>query len=59
VQRLAPLAQRLATDFTTDVRFDNARAVQIRLPGFTQDFLREVDGRVRDLFAGDAADPSR
>jgi len=59
VQRLAPLSQRLATDFTTDARFDNARAVQIRLPGFTQDSLREVGGRVRDLFASDAADPSR
>ena len=34
VQRLPPLAQRLATDFTTDPRFDNPRAVQIRLPGF-------------------------
>ncbi len=36
MQRLAPLAQRLATDFTTDPRFDNPRAVQIRLPGFTR-----------------------
>ena len=34
VQRLPPLAQRLATDFGTDARFDNPRAVQIRLPGF-------------------------
>ena len=32
MQRLPPLAQRLATDFTTDARFDNPRAVQIRLP---------------------------
>ena len=37
VQRLPPLAQRLATDFTTDARFDNPRAVQIRLPGFDHD----------------------
>jgi hypothetical protein len=28
-QRLAPLAQRFHTDFTTDARFDNARAVQL------------------------------
>ena len=33
MQRLPPLAQRLATDFTTDARFDNPRAVQIRLLG--------------------------
>lgn len=52
VPRLPPLAQRLATDFTTDARFDNPRAVQIRLPGFTQDSLVEVGGRVRDLYAG-------
>ena len=37
VQRLDPLAQRLATDFTTDARFDNPRAVQIRLTGFDHD----------------------
>jgi hypothetical protein len=59
VQRLAPLAQRLATDFTTDARFDNPRAVQVRLPGFTQDSLGEVGVRVRDLFASDAGDPNR
>ena len=35
VQRLPPLAQRLQTDFTTDARFDNPRATQIRLTGFT------------------------
>lgn len=51
VQRLAPLAQRIATDFTTDVRFDNPRAVQIRLPGFTVELLEEVGRRVRDLYA--------
>ncbi len=34
VQRLPPLAQRLATDFTTDPRFDSPRAVQLRLTGF-------------------------
>ncbi|MFC0505733.1 BREX system ATP-binding protein BrxD [Micromonospora costi] len=51
VQRLTPLAQRLAVDFTTDPRFDNPRAVQIRLPGFTVDSLLELGGRVRDLYA--------
>lgn len=32
VQRLAPLAQRLATDFGPDPRWDNPRATQVRLP---------------------------
>ena len=34
VQRLEPLAQRLHVDFQTDARFDNPRAVQIRLSPF-------------------------
>ena len=34
VQRLAPLAQRLHVDLATDRRFDNPRAVQIRLSPF-------------------------
>jgi hypothetical protein len=51
VARLAPLAQRLATDFPADPRFDNPRAVQIRLPGFTLDSLTELGVKVRDLFA--------
>ncbi len=62
VQRLAPLAQRLATDFTTDARFDNPRAVQIRLPGFTVDSLVELGGKVRALFldtAGSAVSAER
>ncbi|WP_433352088.1 BREX system ATP-binding protein BrxD [Micromonospora saelicesensis] len=59
VQRLAPLAQRLAVDFSTDPRFDNPRAVQIRLPGFTVDSLVELGGRVRDLYADGSAVPER
>lgn len=51
VQRLAPLAQRLATDFTTDARFDNPRAVQLRLVGFDSSGLVELGGKVRDLYA--------
>ena len=50
VQRLAPLAQRLATDFG-DRRFDNPRAVQIRLTGFDLDKLVTLGRSVRDLFA--------
>ena len=56
VQRLPPLAQRLAVDFSGDPRFDNARAVQIRLPGFSQESLGELGRRVRDLYAM-GADP--
>jgi len=52
MQRLPPLAQRLATDFTTDARFDNPRAIQLRLTGFSQASLQEVGCRVRDLYAG-------
>ncbi len=51
VQRAPALAQRLATDFTTDARFDNPRAVQIRLSAFDQARLVEVGERVRSVFA--------
>jgi hypothetical protein len=50
VQRLMPLAQRLHVDFTTDRRFDNPRAVQIRLASFDQAALLEVGRKVRDLY---------
>ncbi|WP_115787468.1 BREX system ATP-binding protein BrxD [Arthrobacter silvisoli] len=55
VQRLAPLAQRLQTDFGTDARFDNPRATQIRLHGFTPDSLVELGSRVRDIYAAGTA----
>jgi hypothetical protein len=55
VQRLAPLAQRLSTDFMADARFDNPRAIQIRLAGFTLDSLGELGRRVRDLYAAGAS----
>lgn len=51
VARLPPLAQRLATDFTLDARFDNPRAVQVRLPGFDEPSLQRLGGVVRDLYA--------
>jgi len=51
VQRLAPLAQRLHVDFGTDRRFDNPRAVQIRLAAFDQGSLVAVGKRVRDIYA--------
>jgi hypothetical protein len=51
VQRLAPLAQRLHVDFGTDSRFDNPRAVQIRLAPFDQGSLVAVGKRVRDIYS--------
>jgi P-loop Domain of unknown function (DUF2791) len=51
VQRLAPLAQRLHVDFGTDRRFDNPRAVQIRLSSFDPGALLAVGRRVRDIFS--------
>ncbi|MGA4865338.1 BREX system ATP-binding protein BrxD [Streptomyces lavendulocolor] len=59
VQRLAPLAQRLAADFTTDPRFDSPRAVQLRLPGFDLSSLGELGRKVRDIYAADARHPQR
>lgn len=59
VQRLAPLAQRVQTDFTTDARFDNPRAPQVRLTGFTPESLLELGSRVRDIYAAGAKDPER
>jgi hypothetical protein len=59
VQRLAPLAQRLHVDFATEARFDNPRAVQVRLQGFTVDALCEVGRRVRDVYAEGCTAPQR
>jgi BREX system ATP-binding protein BrxC/D len=59
VQRLPPLAQRLATDFTTDPRFDSPRAVQLRLRGFDLPRLGELGRSVRDLYRGAAKHPQR
>lgn len=58
-QRLPPLAQRLATDFTTDPRFDSPRAVQLRLAGFDLVRLGELGRRVRDLYADEARNPGQ
>lgn len=59
IQSLPPLAQRLHTDFTTDARFDNPRAPQIRLAGFDFDRLVEVGIRVRSVYAEGAQTPER
>jgi hypothetical protein len=59
VQGLAPLAQRLQVDFATDVRFDNPRAPQVRLPGFDLERLGLVGRAIRDLYAEGQANESR
>jgi len=59
VQRLPPLAQRLHVDFTTDARFDNPRAVQIRLSGFDLQKLKEVGAKVRDIYAAHCTNADR
>lgn len=59
VQRLPPLAQRLHVDFRTDARFDNPRAVQVRLSGFDLEKLNEVGAKVRDVYAAHCANAVR
>lgn len=51
VQRLPPLAQRLHVEFGPEDRFDNPRAVQVRLRNFDINGLIEVGRKVRELFA--------
>ncbi len=59
IQRLEPLAQRLHVDFKTDARFDNPRAVQLRLAPFDQSRLVEVGIKVRDLYLSECSCPDR
>ncbi|MGH7378193.1 MAG: BREX system ATP-binding protein BrxD, partial [Candidatus Methylomirabilales bacterium] len=59
VRRLEPLAQRLHVDFSTDPRFDNARAVQLRLAGFSRERLVEVGIKIRDIYALDSTAAER
>jgi len=56
VTRLTPLAQRLATDFGTDARFDSPRAVQLRLSGFDLPKLVRLGSSVRDLYVSGAGE---
>lgn len=51
IQKLPPLAQRLHVEFGAEPRFDNPRAVQVRLRNFDLPALEEVGRRVRNLFA--------
>ncbi|WP_029008653.1 BREX system ATP-binding protein BrxD [Azospirillum halopraeferens] len=59
VQRLPPLSQRLHVDFATEARFDNPRAVQVRLPGFDLDLLGRLGAKVRDIYAEGAGNGER
>jgi hypothetical protein len=59
IQRLEPLAQCLHVDFQTDLRFDNPRAVQIRLPAFTLERLRLVGCKIRDIYSQHALSQER
>lgn len=59
IQRLEPLAQRLHVDFQTDLRFDNPRAVQIRLSPFTLERLQLVGSKIRDIYSQHARSPER
>lgn len=56
VKRLPPLAARLHVDFDADARFDNPRAVQIRLSPFEEAKLVEAAHRVRALFPAENPD---
>ena len=51
VKRVPALAQRLDVDFRTDPRYDNPRAIQIRLPNFDLERLELVGRKIRDLYA--------
>jgi hypothetical protein len=59
IQRLRPLAQRLDTDFSGDPRFDNPRAVQLRLSGFDHDRLVELGSNVRAVFVSGSPQAER
>ena len=59
VRRLPPLAQRLAVDFSGAPRFDNPRALQVRLHNFDLPRLQGVGRKIRDLHAGGATAPAR
>ena len=59
VRRLAPLAQRLETDFSGDPRFHNPKAPQIWLQPFDLDRLVDVGRRVRDLYPSTNAERVR
>lgn len=59
IRKSQPLAQRLATEFQQDNRFDNPRAPQIRLMPFKHESLVEIGQKVRRIFVSGLADGDR
>ncbi len=59
IRLLQPLAERLHTDFSSDPRFDNVRAPQLRLTAFDLEKLVELGTRVRELYASGADNQDR
>ncbi|MFB6352290.1 MAG: BREX system ATP-binding protein BrxD [Bradymonadaceae bacterium] len=59
IKRADALAQRLQSDFPEDPKYDNPRAVQIRLRGLQRDQLVELGVKIRDLFIQGADHPER
>jgi len=59
IKRLEPLAQRLHVDFATETRFDNSRAVQIRLSNFSLPLLTDVGRRIRAIFVAHCTNAGR
>ena len=59
IKRLEPLAQRLHVDFQTEARFDNTRAVQVRLAPFDLERLQLVGRKVRDIYKEDSSAADR
>lgn len=56
LKALAPLYQRVQVNFGSDSRFDNLRAPQVRLLPFTDERLRLVGTRIRELYPAKNAD---
>ncbi len=54
LKNLAPLYQRVAVKYDADPRWDNLKAVQVRLPAFDAARLLEVGRRVRDLYPAES-----
>ncbi len=59
VQRAQALAQRVHTDFPQNPKFDNPRAVQVRLQGLARDQLVTLGIKIRDLYADGSDHASR
>jgi hypothetical protein len=59
VQRAQALAQRIHTDFPENPKFDNPRAIQVRLQGLTRDQLITLGLKIRELYAEGADHPDR